>query len=185
MKYLKYLNYLIRHKWFVLIECYKVGIIWRGIIHDLSKLRPSEFFFYADHFYGTQKEKSCYSCFHKIWNSQCEFNGSGIGDGEQASQCKDYKVIDEQFDYAWLLHQKRNKHHWQWWVLTEDYGIVKVLDMPLKYRLEMLADWRGAGRAQGNKMSTKEWYEANKDNMKLHPDTRMWVEDMLIIVATR
>jgi hypothetical protein len=34
--------------------------------------------------------RNCYNCFSKIWNSQCGYNGSGIGNGEQAVTCKDY-----------------------------------------------------------------------------------------------
>ena len=34
--------------------------------------------------------RNCYNCFNKIWNSQCGYNGSGIGDGEQAISCDDY-----------------------------------------------------------------------------------------------
>lgn len=47
MANLKYLWYVIRHKWFVFLECYKLGIPWLGIIHDLSRLYPDEFFAYA------------------------------------------------------------------------------------------------------------------------------------------
>jgi len=88
---------------------------------------------------------------------------------------------DPAFDLAWLLHQKRNKHHWQWWVLQEDDGGTKILPMPDRYRREMLADWRGAGRAQGYGNNTPEWYEANKKKMQLHPDTRKWIEEMLAL----
>ena len=85
---------------------------------------------------------------------------------------------DEAFDFAWLLHQKRNPHHWQWWCLPEDSGGLKVLPMPDRYRREMLADWRGAGLAQGTP-DTVAWYKANREKMKLHPETRVWVERML------
>ena len=54
-KYLKYFNYVIKHKWFVFLECWKAGIIWQGIVHDLSKLLPSEFFPYSIYFYGNSK----------------------------------------------------------------------------------------------------------------------------------
>ena len=89
----------------------------------------------------------------------------------------------EKFDYAWLLHQKRNKHHWQWWILPEDNGTNKILDMPLKYRIEMLCDWIGAGKAQG-KTSPKNdpfkevrtWYKTNKNIIKLHPNTEKWIK---------
>lgn len=50
--------------------------------------------------------------------------------------------------------------------------------MPLKYAKEMLADWRGAGKAQG-KPDAKAWYEKNKNNMLLHPETRQWIEEQL------
>jgi len=42
----------------------------------------------------------------------------------------------------------------------------------------MLADWRGAGKAQGAPDITL-WYEAHGHKMQLHPDTRRWVEGML------
>ncbi|MEW6726891.1 MAG: DUF5662 family protein [Bacillota bacterium] len=53
-----------------------------------------------------------------------------------------------------------------------------MLPMPDRYRKEMLADWHGAGKAQG-KPDTKAWYLANKDKMLLHPETRDWVEAQL------
>lgn len=79
------------------------------------------------------------------------------------------------FDAAWLHHQRHNPHHWQYYVLREDSGKTKVLPIPKKYRAEMLADWRGAGRAYGNN-NTAEWYSKNAANIMLHPDTRAWVE---------
>ena len=30
--------YLMKHKWFVLVECVKLGIARRGLVHDLSGL---------------------------------------------------------------------------------------------------------------------------------------------------
>ena len=53
MRRLSHIRYLMEHKWFVLLECWKRGLIWRGLIHDLSKLRPSEVFGYASYFGGT------------------------------------------------------------------------------------------------------------------------------------
>jgi hypothetical protein len=82
------------------------------------------------------------------------------------------------FDAAWLHHQK-NKHHWQAWVLIGDCGSLKTVPMPDGYRREMLADWIGAGRAQG-KPDTWAWYQANKGRMFLHPDTREWIEEVLL-----
>lgn len=82
----------------------------------------------------------------------------------------------EAFNAAWLKHQHRNPHHWQHWVLRTDDGRTKVMEIPDKYRREMLADWRGAGRAISGKDDTREWYEKYKDKMQLHPATRAWIE---------
>ena len=54
-KYLKYLWYVIRHKWYVGIECFKKGLYWQGLVHDSSKLFPSEFIPYARYFYGSKE----------------------------------------------------------------------------------------------------------------------------------
>jgi hypothetical protein len=48
---------------------------------------------------------------------------------------------------------------------------------------EMLADWRGAGRATGSELSTREWYAKNYFNIKLHPTSRAWVNEQLDIAT--
>jgi hypothetical protein len=161
MKYLKYLWYVIRHKWFVLMACIWHHHIWLGLIHDWSKFRPSEFFPYAEHFYG---------------------KGKDITAGRDSTgYYKPTDTGDAAFDFAWLLHQKRNKHHWQWWVLPEDEGGVKLIHMSDRYCIEMLCDWIGASKAQGHGgfEGVLTWYEANKHKMQLNKVTRDNIEDML------
>lgn len=51
-KHLKYLSYVIRHKWFVFLACCSRGIIWQGIVHDWSKFLPSEWMAYVEFFNG-------------------------------------------------------------------------------------------------------------------------------------
>ena len=43
---------IIRHKHKVFIHCCKCGIVWRGIVHDLSKFSPTEFFESVRYFKG-------------------------------------------------------------------------------------------------------------------------------------
>lgn len=158
MKHIRYFHYVIRHKWFVFLASCELGIPWLGVLHDWSKLRPDEFLPYAQFFYGNNaKERRDATGYYKPTDT-----------GNPA------------FDFAWLLHQKRSRHHWQWWLLPEDEGGIKVLDMPLRYRKEMLADWRGAGQALGTP-DVVAWYQANKDKMQLHPATRTWIEEELVL----
>jgi hypothetical protein len=152
--HLLYLSYVTRHKWYVFLECARRGLWWRGIKHDWSKFLPSEWIAYANYFYPQGV---------KLDRRKATVAGLPPDSGDLA------------FDFAWLLHQKRNRHHWQFFVSPQDDGGFKVLPMPEKDRTEMLCDWKGAGRAQG-KPDTKAWYEKNRLNMQLHPETRAWVE---------
>jgi hypothetical protein len=91
------------------------------------------------------------------------------------------KAVKPSFAAAWLKHQHRNDHHHQHWVRAKDDGGVQILEMPRDCVLEMLCDWCGAGKAQGfgGWDDTKKWYARNNHTMKLHPDTRAFVEKFL------
>ena len=164
--YFKYLWYILKHKYFVFIECCKVGLYWRGFVHDLSKLYPSEFIPYAKHFYE---------------------EGKNITSGrDKTGYYKAGETGDLAMDLAWSFHQKRNKHHFQFWVLIRDLPTATkkshydvVFDMPLKYVKEMICDWRGAGRAQKNKTTTVDWYIKNREHMILSDSTRIIIEELL------
>ena len=165
MMHWKYLKSQLLHKWFVFVECCKLGIPWLGIIHDLSKFFPSEWIPYARYFYGNYPEWAMMGVWGKTYYT---------GPTKES--------VSKDFDVAWLHHQHRNKHHWQRWLLTLDSarsdGKLFPLPMPDKYRREMLADWRGAGRAYGNS-NTAAWYAENREQIQLHPETRKWLEDKL------
>jgi hypothetical protein len=77
------------------------------------------------------------------------------------------------------MHQHRNLHHWQAWVLRQDDGGTKPMPMPEGYAREMVADWAGAGRAITGKWKVRSWYDNNFEKMLLHPDTRKLVEELL------
>ena len=145
---------VVRHKYFTAVEAYKLGVPLLGLIHDLSKLTPGEFFAYARYFYP----------------------GGSPNDSKHGAD----------FDVAWNHHQKHNKHHWQYWVLINDSSKpqIRALPMPERYILEMVADWRGAGRAYG-KNDTIVWYLNHHDDQIMHPDTRARVEHLLGITNRR
>lgn len=146
----QYQDYVDRHRRLVLEEAIQLDIPGRGRLHDLSKFSLDEFGPYADYFYGG----------HKLGNVP--------------------SAVQEALDHAWLLHQKRNDHHWQYWVLRKDDGPAKVLRMADDAAREMLADWRGAGRAiMGDKADTGAWYVKNRLRIMLHPETRAWIEEEL------
>lgn len=107
-KHFKYLSYVLKHKWYVFYAGIKIGApIHRLIIHDWSKFLPSEWYGYVEMFYGesyTELEKKAEKYWMFLEETREEFNNNRR-DG---------------FNKAWLLHQKRNKHHWQYWLLVND-----------------------------------------------------------------
>lgn len=50
----KHFKTIMRHKKLVAQGCFKVGLYWQGIVHDLSKFSPTEFSVGAKYFQGTQ-----------------------------------------------------------------------------------------------------------------------------------
>lgn len=150
-RHIAYARYLARHKWFVFRARKFAGLsVLQALVHDASKFLPSEWVPYAETFYNS--------------------DGTRRKPGNES----------DAFARAWNHHQKRNKHHWQYWWLRNDNGSMVALEMPGCYVSEMLADWIGAGLAISGKSDTWNWYETNKDRIELHPATRARVEFELV-----
>jgi len=159
MRHLRYLKYLIRHKWFVFLAGLKTGVpLWRLVIHDWSKFMPCEWFPYANFFYGPKPDKN---------------------EPDDWVYWISVEAHRAPFDLAWLHHQHRNPHHWQHWVLREDNGDTKFLKMPENFVREMVADWCGAGRAITGKWDVATWYEKNAYKILLHPKTTLRVIQLI------
>ena len=151
--HLEYLGYIIRHKYFVFVAGLKVGApVWRLIIHDWTKFLPSEWFPYVKHFYDCDKNAEIMEAF-AIYDL-VELAPWGF-------------LSEDRFNGAWLLHQKRNKHHWQYWHGVMDTGDSFLIPMPEKYVREMVADWAGAGRAITGKWEVAAWYKKNSPRIRL------------------
>lgn len=169
-----YAGYIWRHK----VAVYRAGRMlgvgrWQLICHDLSKLRRDEWGPYAHFFNGGP---------HKPWAQVTSYEKMHYYDMAWRSSAEG---VREAFDRAWLNHQHRNPHHWQSWLLVEDSGERVLLEMPLKYAREMLADWMGAGMAiRGHGLDdaiaeTRLWYGKKRDVIVIGDATRAFVESTL------
>lgn len=99
----------------------------------------------------------------------------GMGRAGQMDKADDPK----EFMAAWRHHWQQNPHHWEFWLLNGE-----PQRMPEEYVREMVADWMGAGRAYTGRWEVAEWYEKNKERIKLHPGTRVWVEALINLYGT-
>jgi hypothetical protein len=140
-----------------MIECFKTGLFIQGIMHDMSKFLPREFFAYAKYFYGKDKERAK-AAFERAWS-------------------KHYNINKHHWEY-WLCDFED---------VFNDCKIEKIpLHMPSKYIIEMVCDWVGAGRAQGFRSpkndpmkETRAWYSANRDKITVSESTRQKIEEII------
>jgi hypothetical protein len=164
LQYWSHFKYIMIHKYRVFVECTKEGIVWRGLIHDLSKFRLSEFIAYSNYF------------FYK--------------DGLRRNISKDPPSVSAQegFRLAWCYHQNRNDHHWNFWVIEPHNAMIDNKDEdcavlpPMGAMKEMVCDMIGASAAQGNKDPYKgawEYYLKHKPRIIVHPVVDMYIESKL------
>lgn len=154
MKYIKYFKTICIHKWYVFIECVKEGIIWQGIIHDISKFHPCEFIKSANYYFGDKG------------NSDTSL------------------YINEKYQEAWLHHKGHNKHHWEYWVdWNSSNGEYILTEIPLRYMKEMYADMVGASKAynKGNFNNQEPYNYFNKscNGWVINANNKKWIEEKL------
>jgi len=87
--------------------------------------------------------------------------------------CYKYFQVESNYEEAWLRHQRRNKHHWDYWVKSDG----RPVPMPRKYVRQMVVDWRGMSRKFGD--SAEEYFQKNYKEMTLHIDTESMISSIL------
>lgn len=156
-KHLQYGAYVLRHKYFVAVECFKAGLIWRGLVHDLSKFLPQEWFPYVESFYG----------------------GYGKNQPDHVKQTFDrawlhhQKCNDHHWQW-WVLPKDEGS------LKPLPMGRQALLEMLCDWK------GAGAAQGnKGGWLEVREWYEKNKDKMTLHPETRRTVRMLINYMARR
>lgn len=73
---------------------------------------------------------------------------------------------------AWLHHRGRNKHHYEYWIENLDNG-GEPLIIPMKYAIEMICDYIGAGKAYNpgkwTFAETRKYWQKKRKTAKIHP----------------
>ena len=54
MKFFKHLKTINHHKWLVMKHCFKAGLYKQGLLHDMSKYSPTEFWAGVKYYQGTR-----------------------------------------------------------------------------------------------------------------------------------
>ena len=157
--YWKYLKYVLLHKWYVFVEAMKLGLVWHAMTHDLSKFSRAEFVPYALWFNSTLG---------------CKYDPDDEYHGElKIIADKKHYNLEDRFNSAWNHHQKKNKHHWDYWVTATGTPVI----MPGKYIMQMIIDWEAMGKTKTYGDTAELYYKRCSDKMKLHPSTIDLLDD--------
>ena len=148
------------HKWIVLVECFQVGLYRQGLLHDLSKYSPSEFFTGARYYQGNRSPNA----------AEKEMRGYSSAWLHHKGRNKHH------YEYWTDTDLKRRK------------SMVPV-KMPLRYAVEMFLDRVAASKVYQGKnytdRSALDYYNRTRDIMLLHPHTQALLEELLTMLARR
>jgi hypothetical protein len=161
MKYIRFIVFLMKHKYYVMLDCFKYGIPFRGLIHDLSKFLPWEMIPYVE---------------------TCFVSGNQINYGLSKSGYMDIKYSDNPAYFKAVAHHKRvNKHHPEHWLFIDKNSKIFAMPMDRDSIFEMISDWHGAALVRGTKWSYLRWYWLNRNKILLHEETRKFVDHIMFL----
>lgn len=90
------------------------------------------------------------------------------------------------YSKAWLHHKGHNKHHWEYWTDFAEDGTIIANKIPVKYVIEMVCDWIGAGKAYSKEKWTQaeplNYYIKVRKGRHFHTDTEVLLMVMLGII---
>ena len=154
-----HLKTITKHRHAVIRHCFKVGIGFQGLFHDLSKYSPVEFLVGIKYYRGYKSPN-------------------------------DVERAKHGYSKAWLHHQGRNKHHFEFW---RDYDVtthlVAPVKMPVRYIKEMFCDRLAASKIYMGEKYTEshpiEYFRNGKAKEIAHPETMAILEEWLLMLAEK
>ena len=145
-----------RHRWLVRQGCFRVGLYWQGLTHDLSKYSPTEFRVGVKYFQGDKSPNGA------------ERNDKGFSEAWMHHK------------------GRNKHHYEYWTDMSPVTRNYDAVPMPRKYLVEMVMDRRAACMVyQGEKYSdgsALEYFMKSRERELMHPKTRMELEYILTML---
>lgn len=139
--------------------CFRAGLYWQGLTHDLSKFSPVEFSVGAKYYQGDRSP-----------------NDAERRDKGYSSAWLHHKGRNKHHLEYWIDYQRQPD------------GTVRMAGMPMPHRyvVEMFCDRMGASRVYRGKSfdpsAPYEYYMRSKDSYLLHPDAAKLLETLLCML---
>ena len=156
----KHFKTITQHKIMVMKGCFRVGLYWQGLVHDMSKYMPSEFLVGARYYQGTQSPNNA--------------ERKAIG---YSSAWLHHKGRNKHHYEYWCDYSSRVP------------GGILPVPMPDRYIAEMFMDRVAACKVYKKEAYTDcsplEYYQMGKDPAPMHEYTREVLEKLLIMLAEK
>lgn len=158
-KFFGHLKTVARHRAQVMKNCFRCGIYWQGLTHDLSKFSPTEFWAGVRYYQGFRSPNEL----------EREQNGYSTAWLHHKGRNKHH------FEYWSDVNPKLKKY--------------MPVRMPWKYIIEMFCDRVAASKIYyGDKYTDRtplEYFNMRKDRYNMHPDTAAQLEFLLMYLADK
>lgn len=146
------------HKWIVFQGCFKAGLYYQGLMHDLSKYTPEEFRTGVLYYQGNRSPNAAEK--EAVGYSRAWLHHKG----------------------------RNKHHYEYWIDLTSDRSKgLQGMKMPVRYVVEMFIDRVAASKVYAKDAYTDshalEYYKKTRKYMTIHPDSRKLLEHLLVMLS--
>ena len=157
MKFWQHFATITHHRMLVLAGCFRVGLYWQGLTHDLSKYTPTEFMIGAKYYQGTRSPNAA------------ERQEKGYSEAWMHHK------------------GRNRHHYEYWTDLNWASGQYESVPMPRKYLVEMIMDRRAACMTYQGKdykdSSALEYFLESRERSLMHPELKRQLEYLLRMLA--
>ena len=146
MKAWSHFKTITKHRFLVMGGCFRIGLYWQGLVHDLSKYSPTEFWTGARYYQGTRSPN--------------------------AAEREDKGYSEAWMHHK----GRNRHHYEYWTDMNPETRRYEPVPMPRKYLAEMVMDRRAACKVYQGKNYTPasplEYFEKSRERTLMHPETR-------------
>ena len=152
----KHFKTITKHKLLVMQGCFKVGLYWQGLTHDLSKYTPIEFWNGAHYFQGTRSPN--------------------------AAEREDKGYSEAWMHHK----GRNRHHYEYWQDVNLESGVYEPVPMPRKYLVEMVMDRRAASMIYKGKNYTPDapyqYFIRSAERDWMHAQTKQELDFLLTML---
>ena len=157
MKFWKHFATITRHRMLVLAGCFRVGLYWQGLTHDLSKYTPTEFLIGAKYYQGTRSPN--------------------------AAERQDKGYSEAWMHHK----GRNRHHYEYWTDMNMETRRYESVPMPIRYLIEQVMDRRAAcivyqGENYTN-ASALNYFMGSRERELMHEENRKQLHFLLTMLA--